>query len=460
MDQLADDVLVEVMQYVAVQDLLALRLACKRFRDLALHRDVWRLRRLKYDDPMVCTVLRLAPCLLKAHFQVPSGKCHMLYTTRCAVADLTLMVYEEGTMHAAFAIRNQEGLGRLRRVEVNFREWSQPGLPVLLGTLASTAGLICLDITGLFSFTSPSVGPLPAVHNPVSTASLKRFQCILQLETEPFCTSIISAHSSTLEVIILNVKWPVHSGRASSTLAPLLADVPNLRWLECPLLPGMEALAACETLRSVVLHVQAERIKPIPPIQEGLDFLRRATQLHRVHLYVCVPHLDHPGDVAVDLALALAASGKSRVRELTIRDEAKGEDDEFSLHPLLRALPSLPALRDLSVEGPPAQLLPGISPATAPALRMLEFQPYSQPMGCVHAWLHSDQVRDVLSSNPRLHIGLLIPADACENEDCQACSQGCHQDMWGYEQVGFFSHDPSKKCSQHDSDYQWYRLPL
>ncbi|XP_052125900.1 uncharacterized protein LOC113207318 isoform X2 [Frankliniella occidentalis] len=457
MESLPDDVLLEVMQYVAVPDLFACRLVCKRFLDLVQHGDVWRLRQLDETDPWMCTVLRLAPCLEEMRLALPLKRCHTPFTTKCAVADLALDFRDSDTpldaVQAAFVIRHQAALGRLKRIEVSYLELPYFEWAVLSGTLASTAGLEALQLD-VRVIGSPA--PAPVLHGAVSTASLEAFFCILVPELEPFCRCILTVHSATLHVVTLNDHWRDQRHYSTTTatwLAPRLAGMPNLTHLQCTLLPGMEALATCSSLRSVRIDVQSNA----PELIRGAAaFLRHATQLRQVCLLCINPSIHPLSDVGKDLVVALASSGKSRVMQLSISYPNKNSDADFSAQPPVEALSSLPVLESLSITGLPEEVLPGISPTTTPALRTLAICPVEPPKGCAHAWMHSDAVRAVLSLNPLLHIKLSFSKGSCQGELCQWCSMGCHRDMWGFKRIAVFSHDPSVKCLQNHSDDRFW----
>ncbi|XP_026279618.1 uncharacterized protein LOC113207319 [Frankliniella occidentalis] len=459
MDQLPDDVLVEVMQHLAVPDLFALRLVCKRLRDLALHRDVWRLRTLKEKNPWTCTVLRLAPCLRKMALVLPLERCHVPYTTKCAVADLELRVNRAGSPHAAFVIRNQEALGRLRRVSVNIQYASYSGLTVLLGALASTAGLKKLELPTMDWIERSLMGPVVRHPRPVSTASLEIFRGSPNLAYEPFCSCILTGHSATLQVVYLDV-WNVDTSFGAS-LAPLMAHMPNLRELHSPLLPGMDALAACASLRDVSFELTSATQAVL---LAAAEFFRRATRLRDVYLNCEKADSDDvPGVVGVNLALALASSGKSRVQDLTLYNANVEDAVDCHHQQLLGALPQLPALRYLRLDGPPEAVLAAISPAAAPALRTLVLRPCPE-IRCGHAWLHSDPVRAALTANPLLHIQVFTPSESeCVlSKPCETCALGCHPELLYAELLCFFSHDPEMECSnEHDvtGGCVWIHIP-
>ncbi|XP_026286157.2 uncharacterized protein LOC113211853 [Frankliniella occidentalis] len=442
MELLPDDVLVEVMKYLDVPSLMTCRLVCKRLGGLALHPDAWRDRYLPASGPVpACAVLRLAPCLEGMSVKLQSAKCILAYTTtRCAVSRLLLEVAGSHGLHAALIIRNQEALGRLRCVEVEFcaPRVARADVSVLWGTVAATRGLeqLHLDCPGLTvrhmdSLTSHCTPPRP---------SLKYIQAELSSKSQNFNNLVLSAHAPTLDLVHISN----HSyGRCptSTATATILAGMPNLRQLYCPLqLPGLEAVAACESLRELHLHVCAKT--EVQDVAGAAGLLRRATQLRELNVhYDCDPDeiaykygYDETifQDLIAELVRALASSGRSRIESLAVWDPDTFEDDTFpSLRQLLAALPSLKHLRHLRLQAAPDELLLGITPDTAPALQRLALRLRSVDYPpCAHAWLHRDAVKQVLSVNPSLELFVTPMRLYCSQGACVACALGCHLRLW------------------------------
>ncbi|XP_026283803.1 uncharacterized protein LOC113210161 [Frankliniella occidentalis] len=448
--RLPDDVLVLVMQRLAVDDLLACRLVCKRLGGLALQPDAWRHRRLDDDKPCVCAVLGLAPCLDKA---VYSKKVHTtaFMTTRCAVRHLTLII-KKGTecARACLAVRNQEALGRLRNVELEV--WRSPedvapldDADALLRTLvALSPGLESLDL--LNGLPTP-YAMRPVLHGPCRP-SLRYFRCALSQRYENFVNTVLAGHAATLQEVHLG-----HDHCEESTLE-LLVGMSELRALTCRLCPGMRALASCEMLRDVSFSMfRKDTPETVVQVKGLADFFRQAGQLRTVSIEFRYGDFDFEN--FDDLMAALASSGESLVHQLSVVNLPYAA-------PLLSALPRLPALRVLGVLNSPLidfdldvdtvdELLVGL---TAPSLRRLELSTLDTD-GCLHEWLHRDEVARVLTANPSLHVHVWGTHGCRRWERCEECALGCHREVTGDyrkgRRVGLFSHGPGK-CT-HPEDH-------
>ncbi|XP_026283802.1 uncharacterized protein LOC113210160 [Frankliniella occidentalis] len=454
LQQLPDDVLVLMMQHLAVDDLFACRLVCRRLRDLALHPEIWSHRRLDEDKPCVCAVLGLAPCLDRA---VYSKKVHTraFTMTRCAVRHLTLRV-RQGTecARACIALLRQEVLGRLKSVQLHVSYSLEDVAPVapledadaLLGTLVACRGLESLDLTD--SLPEQYV-MRPVLHGP-SRSSLKYFRCYLSEETATFVNTVLAGHAATLQEVDFGCQYFEEEG----TFQPFVG-LSVLRRLTCTVFTGMQALASCKMLTAVSLSL-FEDYTPESVVQGAVEFLRLlAGQLRTVSLEF--QYADGDNEHFDRLLRALACSGESLVEQLTILTIPIGA-------PLLRALPRLPALRVLSVLKSPlvdpedddcvGDILAGITPATAPSLRRLELST-SDLQGCLHEWLHRDAVGRVLAANPSLHVHVWGTRGCRGGGPCEACALGCHReairDFKKGRRVGLFSHGPGE-CT-HPEDH-------
>ncbi|XP_052129671.1 uncharacterized protein LOC127750958 [Frankliniella occidentalis] len=202
MEHLPDDVLVTLMEYLDVEGLLACRLVCKRVGGLALHRDVWRHRQLP-GYRCVCPVLRLAPRVASLSVELPHRRrCGLAYiATRCAVTRLSLSLRKDyDAMRAAAVICRQEALGRLRSVQVHFGR-NLDDVSYVLGTLATTADLEELQVTGLTYHVTATAAAVAVLGSPVSTPSLRFFRCELVPQTEHFVNFILAGHAATLQKV-------------------------------------------------------------------------------------------------------------------------------------------------------------------------------------------------------------------------------------------------------------------
>ncbi|XP_052130565.1 uncharacterized protein LOC127751295 [Frankliniella occidentalis] len=404
MDLLPDDVILEVLQYLDVRDLLAFRRVCKRLGALVLAGRVWRHRELRLDgrppngslrvppasprERGPLHLLRVAPCLDHLHICAAAGTLRALTTTKCAVASLTLennhlsfnaQVYAEVVGH-------QGALGRLRRVHLIFSR-SADVCGVLLDALTTLPRLESLTC----SMGCPSTRASTALVPRPSAPSLRKFSWPLTRGTEPFVQAVLAGHSATLEDVELRLSYSGWTSWTDDTVAPLLAALPKLHSLRLnyPNLPGLPAVAACRALRKLCVDSIMDKYSTV------VELLRRAKQLRDVRL-----QLDWSG-LGCEVLEALASPALERL------ELQSGGNTEAP--PLLRALTTLPALRHLvlrigdyftsSLTAAAARdLLQGITPATAPALRTLELKMGREP--CPHAWVHEDAVRrSAFSSN-------------------------------------------------------------
>ncbi|XP_026280113.1 uncharacterized protein LOC113207675 [Frankliniella occidentalis] len=434
-EQLPDDVLLGIMWHLDLEDIFTCRLVCKKLGALALHPDVWRHRGLHLpypDDNFVwaCPVLRLAPCLEWLVVELPTEGCQLAYTmTRCAVSFLNLDVRRGGSMHAAAMIRNQEALGRLRNLEISM---PRSASAVLLGAVALASGLEKLTVTALPS-RATSIMLSVLQHRAASTPSLKCFNVDITAKAESFVHFVLASHAATLEDVNLNVCSHLSdvSCSYSDGTVPLLAGIANLQKLECPLLPGLGALAASESLTTLIINVceSPERRAVVGAWQ----LLRRSKQLRDVTLHFSVPLDSGLADVGGEpLVRALVSSGPSRLESLTMSTSDRFDSPEkclWLLEPVLGMLPLLPALRSLHVVDASDELLSRITPDTAPALERLVLEPYSREHVCAHGWLHRDAVKKLFAGFPSLR--LIVPSvpKNCPGDYCNACALGCDCDL-------------------------------
>ncbi|XP_026271608.2 uncharacterized protein LOC113201865 [Frankliniella occidentalis] len=471
-EQLPDDVLVMVMQHLQLVDLLACRLVSKRLGALAMHPDSWCRQSIDdyvfEDGPRVdtCVVLRLAPCVHSMRLSSCGQSSLRFITTRCAARSLSLTLRslqpDSNTEVFAQVVRNQLLLGRLRSVRLCFTErvceelvTLGRGSDALLRTLAAATGLESLVFDTEIPFAVDRLELAPAY------PSLKKFHCLLTREAESFVNTVLAGHAATLEDVALCPGrpfqyWVAYDKRTLGTAtASLLAGMPRLRRLRCLVLPGLEAVAAVETLTDlslVAFHLDSP--------EAAVALLRRAKQLRQVSL-LFLENMHSLRDGSKRILAALAS--QSHVESLTVSGKLP------PLEPLARALPALPALRELSVlQGPmdgELVVVQSITPYATPALRRLElsWEELNCPRRCVHAWVHLDAVKTALTDNPSLHILLHNPG-ACSDRNCQACAEDCHTELkrltwkpsggvsWATseEKVGLFSYEPGACSSPRD----------
>ncbi|XP_026279639.2 uncharacterized protein LOC113207333 [Frankliniella occidentalis] len=440
MEKLPDEMLLTVMHHLDIPTLLTCRLVSKRIGALVLHRDVWRQRVLDDEDPWLCPVLRLAPCLAAMYvpMTLPPKRHPPFATTRCAVAELRVYGladddedsdedednYSAGHLHTSLVIRNQEALGRLKSLQVPLVtvEFNTSSC-VLLETIASTTGLERLLVSDFPGQTTDAFVEA-SLHSVVLQSSLKYFECVHTPAAEPFITFILAGHAETLTEVYLEAAGGSYDYCSSSTcsMAAALAGLPALQQLTCSPLPGMGAVAACASLRQVDLNVKPDMWTTIPAAAE---FLRRARHLQSVHLLFVG---EEPSDVGVGLVLALNPS----VQRLAIRcyDAPSGHCDPH-LQALTSVLPRLRKLWKLTVHSDtmPTELLLSIKPDTNPAFKKLSLYPSAsgrKVLPCLHAWLHLTALKRLLRVFRNLRINVHGWPDYCpDDKPCKGCALGC-----------------------------------
>ncbi|XP_052132187.1 uncharacterized protein LOC127751923, partial [Frankliniella occidentalis] len=401
MDHLPDDALVEVMQYLDVPDLLSCRLVCKRLAALALHRDAWRHRQLACSDRWMCVALRLAPCLDKAELQLPlSGRLMIATTTTCAVAELKLTMdcAVFGAMQAAVLTRHQASLGRLKRLSLVFSEEDTSLCPTLLfWMVASTSGLESLEIPVFPFYFDLSTESRYLPDRPVSSPSLEIFRCGFHRKSASFVHFILAEHADTLK----DVSIPTLTSPSDPLTASLLANIPNLSRLMCPLIPGLDALAERVKQSLCWVHLCVSSLMR-PFVPAAADFLRRAEDLWAVTLTI-----DEAGDVALQLVEAMVSSGESEVRVLSLRGSHCRS--LAALQQIVDKLTSMPYLRVLKLQGPRGPDSPR----------------------CVHALLHWVSLQKLMNENHRMRLFARDDLPRyCQGAPCDSCKKTCCTATW------------------------------
>lgn len=314
---LPDDVLLDVMQYLSVEDVFACRLVCKKFEALARLPTVWCHRRIDMHCPRA--VLRLAPCLgaivCKAHYEsgFQGDPDPAFEATKCAVTSLNFeLTAEEVHMlssdedfpsrlaYFARVVRNQVTLGRLKHVTVQIRQlcggywlWLTFSTPrgaadALLDALAQSSSLQSLRFLG---WVPSATRPLLRVS---SKSSLLLFECWLSKKSESFVKAMLTAHADTLEEVSLFDRgremgsWGSNDVVASPEITELLARMPRLQRLKYDRLSPIDALAACKTLKDVTLSKTSSGYNAAdPPLSKTLKFLSEANQLRSLTIHPC-----------------------------------------------------------------------------------------------------------------------------------------------------------------------------
>ncbi|XP_026292207.1 uncharacterized protein LOC113216651 [Frankliniella occidentalis] len=425
--ELPDDVLAEVMQRLAVPDVMSCRLVCKRLAAASQCSDVWRLRELDSYDEYAAAVLRLAPCLESLHIYgsrfVSSELSRLLFrTTRCAVRVLCFSFLSSSSSDAATArkvVRNQAALGRLvtlRLLDVDVFCSSQKVWRILL-----TPGLehLYLDARPAGYNAPVYVRDAPRLPSDLRP-SLKCFRChAYGGHVRALVDFVVAGHASTLEeVSVSRSRQDVTSAAPTPPSFTLLAAMPKLRKLTCYPMPGMQAVAASTSLMALVLEV-ADRDSD-GAVRDAAELLRRAKTVREVTLSL---ELESGHSLCADLVLAVGPSVESFTLSLLSRRAlASGR--------LLRALRAPRALRRLELRWRAWQeVLSSITPCLFPDLRTLVLSMWKEDQDrirCLNNLVGKSAVRQLLTANPLLKLVVLNLPKYCNGQittPCWACCQ-------------------------------------
>ncbi|XP_052121395.1 uncharacterized protein LOC127749021 isoform X2 [Frankliniella occidentalis] len=451
MDRLPDDVILEVLKRVRVEDLLTCRVVCRRLCVLAVHPDAWRGRSvhlgrdisacLSYyrqhadDEPRPTAVatllpaLLLAPCLGALHMVLPTPGFLWPPAAACAVRDVFLYVVNNaGVREAARVVQRQVELGRMRRLEVrmsseDFRDLllREADARVLFEAmaLAAVSGLEHLTISSDVNNSKYVAQPKTFTLHAAASGALREFSCEGFPAMGPFFDLVVSSSAATLEK------------------------------LTCEPHPGLDALVASKSLKALTIVGEGE-----VDVDGAVQLLRQACQLREVTLV-------HESRVVTGkLVVALASSGQAAAERLTVLlNNHYGNVRNVSV-PLLAVLPRLPALRYLSVDWKPVELLKGMRLDHAPALRYFKIETQSK---CAHSWVHSRELKRLMLANRALHVRVdnII---TCDCNKCSYCAR--HQQLTlalSLEHHVYFYTHPDGQCPSpeyHGSEGVWVGLPL
>ncbi|XP_034256309.1 F-box/LRR-repeat protein 12-like [Thrips palmi] len=419
---LPDDALLAVLGFLPPRQLFACRVACRRLRDLCLHRYLWRHVSLDGGKAgVVLAALALAPCVKSIVCSGPRDvQASRVKTTNCVVTRLKLFVFG-GSNRMALAmemIQRLYALGGLRELDVNIR------------AIQSTAPLLqqvyyLRDLRKLSLSVNGHVEALAAKCNELETKpSLRELHYDALTGGRAFLELLLRTHASTLQDVSL------YFCADEDIPASTLLKIPGLRSLRCFATTSLHHLAVLPSLHTIRL---------IGLCASGaLQFLRDASHLRTVELDACDRH-------------SLPALGSSRsaplietllVRNLVVRYRV------FSEKQLLSVLPEFPALKVVDLDGWPSDdFLRGVSPVSAPSLATLAVH---CPLQCAHALVHSPAVQSLLLRNPRLH---LFVREFLENpcgkkkKSCSWCRKGCHGELLGRKSpMSFSSHVKTAGC--------------
>lgn len=199
--------------------------------------------------------------------------------------------------------------------------------------------------------------------------------------------------------------------------ASLLAAIPGLRELRCPLLEDMAAMVHCQSLRRLELHVdlhEGTRLH-IP----GVEAFLRSAATHLEHLELAFDKGEECVD-AVNLVLSIGGRGKdsAALHSLKFRLNEYDPTQPLQLRPLVAVLHRLPHLSLLDIDGVPSDdFLKALDGEVLPELKELCM---ATPDGiCQHEFAHSEGMFDILEAYPRLHVRLADDRVSCKN--CDFC---------------------------------------
>ncbi|XP_052127437.1 uncharacterized protein LOC127750277 isoform X1 [Frankliniella occidentalis] len=483
---LPDDVVLEVLQRLAVKDVLTCRLVSKRMGELALAPFVWNRRRIELGRRSDCAVLRLAPCLASMVFGDGDNlrqrlRCRHLYTSSCAVRRLAITLdsmHYGGSFLAPYAarlVKRQASLGRLKtlvlRIHVNDDALSDQDISNFFETVVFARGVEDLAIMAHFGPESEPIIRSSALRRNVSPSTMRKLNCHAEeVELVSYLRSMLTIHAATMETVELRISprsidnFEEDLTPESTLTARLFTGMPNLCQLNCQLISGLEALASCKSLTILTLSLD----KYMQRGEKGaLKLLREAHHLREVTLECRDARRDDfyswyekrqpcSEDFYLDLVRALASSGKSQVEKLTIYSFRWSGYFRLkqALIPLLaQSLCLLPALKKLELDGDMdlEELLHSISPATAPNLRCLGLR-HTHVDDWVPQGVPKDATRALLLVNPALHLRL----DHCRIPRCQKCKlDWLHSDSARKSESLFLFSHPEAQCPWTDYHTPW-----
>lgn len=440
MEVLGDDEMLLVLGYLPAEDLLVIRGVCRRWRDLALHADLWRRHSLDIwwawdrtqEKLKHRAILRLAPCLNRLTLQSSAGLdyCGVLAASSpCAVRALSMDLRDkDSAVVATLVLQHQVALGRLESLDLFVRPAAvdSASFSDLVSLAVTTEGLQYLSVVYQDGARFKE-GELAVTYSPPPAQSLKTLG-YCSPSTDPVLRFLLQTHAQTLEEVYLS-----DMGHCKE-LATLLVTVPNLRKLTCPLLDNLQRLLQCRQLVRLTLKMgMSESVDSGHALAGAEGLLRDAKHLTKLALI----YDPNQAGREVDLLLSTVESGPSALTSIKVwvnPNDGRFDDGEPALQcaALVRALPRLPNLKTLKLENaiPSADLFLAIRPATAPRLSLLEVDQWT---ACHHQQVHRADVQDMLRLNPRLRItvkGCTCPDLVEEGEPlCQFCQVGCHPEL-------------------------------
>ncbi|XP_034245928.1 uncharacterized protein LOC117647992 [Thrips palmi] len=238
----------------------------------------------------------------------------------------------------------------------------------------------------------------------------------------------------------------------------MLAAMPRLRELQCPVLKDMPALLACRELRSLYLSVSKDASLQLifPSVAE---YLRSAVAT--IEDLVLDYFEDEGRAQAVDLVLSLAGQRRTTPALKSLRFVFRNHSKELDymepqpqLRPLAAVVHRLKHLVSLDIGKPSGELLDALDGEFVPNLERLNV---SYNFDCPHEWIHGKKVKELMQRCPRLHVLADAPrrcysACNCEVCLCDFCTENtCHADLAEEGDFMLFSHPSEASCGvEHD----------
>ncbi|XP_034252221.1 uncharacterized protein LOC117651858 [Thrips palmi] len=430
---LPDDALLAVLAFLPARTLFACRVACRRLRDLCLHRHLWRSVCVESLGVLRAATAALVPCIGRISLDVPlRSTAALLKDTACVVRALELAV--QNSQDAALAstlLSEVSAVGGATELVLLIKCRRPNALQPLLKAVWDRRGLLTLDVT------NNSRRPLPSDWcETVGVPSLTRLRYDSP-SADPFLELLLRTHAATLQHVELQ--------RLEDVPASLLAHALQLRSLKCSPCEGLSQLVDLPDLSSIDLSHEGESnchcLQATAAFPRGtLAFLTEASHLRSVTLCVFTEDSEAPLR-----ALSLSPSAANIENLVAL---AHDQPESYLLGEIAPFLSSFRSLRTLIVEDEPVhEFLEAVSPAALPCLTTLKFCIHED--SCMHGTLHTPGVHDLLIRNPRLHVYNFDLHVVCCGE-CPWCRWGCHEPLKGTanREVCYSSHSKSASCPE------------
>ncbi|XP_034256488.1 uncharacterized protein LOC117654248 isoform X2 [Thrips palmi] len=441
---LPEDELLLVLSHLEPRELFACRRVCRRWANVAMHRDLWSKRSLRLsfrldDAGLIAAVLRRSPCLrsLTLDCNAFDRLGALLALSGCAVSELDITVRAEHAVLWAMLLRKQASMGRLKKLKVEVESYNVLKSPCavlrhLLQEVLYTRGLetIKLELSADFGKAEDLLKAMKYEHRP--PPALRKLVHDNKF-ADPYLPLQLEWHAATLEVVRFQSAF---DGAASH-----LSALPRLRELRCPPLFDMEDLH-CPALRALHLRLDVSDAKR--PCLPGAGAFLRDAVAHLEELTLEYAQ-DEESAAAVNLVLSLAGRGSATpaLRRLAFyyRDFV-GMVQEVT-RPLTAVLHRLQRLVSLDICGPlPQDFLDALDGKVLPLLEELSF---TFSVDCPHAWTHGAVAKSVLRRYPRLH---LVVDPIHDPSECLLCvAMPCH-DLAEDEPFTIFSHPVKTSCGR------------